>query len=161
MSLIRSLGTLPPKQALALALQEKARRQELLRKRAASQTFRQAPQFTERESLVLNREHPLSDLFYKRARYKVYWGGRGAAKTWAFAEALVRLASQLRIRILCVREFQASIADSAHRILTDTIERLGVQRWFVVTDKSIRTVSGSEFRFKGFHNNTQGIRSTE
>lgn len=117
--------------------------------------------FADVPSLVLNKEHVLSDLYYKKARYKVYWGGRGSAKSWAFAEALVRLAAAGALRILCVREFQSSIKDSSHKIIKDTITRLGLASWFNVTGDTITSRTGSEFIFKGLHNNVQGIKSTE
>lgn len=153
------------KQALVLALAEKTRRAKV--KQAQLLTLEQNNDklptltFLDVPSLVLNREHVLSDLYYKKARYKIYWGGRGSAKSWGFAEALIRLAAASPLRILCVREFQNSIKDSSHKILQDTIERLGLNSWFVVTEKSIRSKTGSEFIFKGLHNNEEGIKSTE
>lgn len=117
--------------------------------------------FLDVPSLVLNKDHVLSDLYYKKARYKVYWGGRGSAKSWGFAEALIRLAAAGALRILCVREFQNSIKDSSHKILKDTISRLGLDSWFTVTGDSIKSRTGSEFIFKGLHNNEEGIKSTE
>jgi phage terminase large subunit len=119
------------------------------------------PEFKNSPSLVLDKNHPLSDLYYKKARNKVYWGGRGSAKSWAFAEALVRLASQIPLRILCTREFQISIKDSSHKLLKDTITRLGMDSWFVVTANSIHSRIGSEFIFKGLHGAENGIRSME
>lgn len=112
-------------------------------------------------SLVLNRAHVLSDLYYKRARNKVYWGGRGSAKSWAMAEALIRKAAAAPLRILCTREFQNSIKDSSHKLLCDTITRLGLTNWFTVTGDSIKSRVGAEFLFKGLHNNVEGIKSTE
>lgn len=119
------------------------------------------PEFLNVPSLVLNRSHPLSDLYYKKKRFKVYWGGRGSAKSWGFAEALVRLAAALPLRILCVREFQNSIKDSSHKLLKDTITRLGLDSWFTVTADSIKSRVGAEFMFKGLHGNEQSIKSTE
>lgn len=156
-----SLRSLPPKQALVLALMEKARREKLKSQRLAVEQSSIPPQFLEVPSLVLNREHPLSDLYYKKARYKIYWGGRGSAKSWGVAEALIRLTSAQNLRVLCTREYQTSIKDSSHKILKDTIERLGMQSWFHITQDSIRSRSGAEFLFKGLHGNEQGIRSTE
>jgi phage terminase large subunit len=118
------------------------------------------PLATER-SLVLNRAHRLSKLYYKKARYKVYWGGRGSAKSWAIAEALIRMAAALPLRILCVREYQTSIKHSSHKLLKDTIYRLGMSSWFTVTGESIRSKSGAEFLFMGLHGNENTIRSTE
>lgn len=110
---------------------------------------------------MLDRRHPLSDLYYKKARFKVYWGGRGAAKSWGIAEALVRLAAALPLRVLCVREFQNSIKDSSHKLLKDTIEKLGFSSWFTVTANTITSRTGAEFMFKGLHGNEQSIKSTE
>jgi len=111
--------------------------------------------------LILNRAHPLSDLYYKKKRYKIVWGGRGSAKSWGVAEALVRLTAALPIRVLCTREYQNTIKDSSHKLLKDTIERLGMTTWFTVTDTSIKSRTGAEFIFKGLHANEEGIKSTE
>ena len=113
-------------------------------------------------SLVLDHNHPLSDLYYKKARYKVYWGGRGSAKSWGFAEALVRMAAAAPLRILCVREFQNSLADSSYQLMIDTIDRLNLRPWFHITEKTIRSKVGAQFKFRGLRsNNESGIRSTE
>jgi phage terminase large subunit len=112
-------------------------------------------------SLVLDQNHVFSDLYYKKSRYKVYWGGRGSGKSWAIAEALVRKAAAVPLRILCLREYQNSIKDSSHKIIADTIRRLGLQSWFNITATGITSRVGSEFIFKGCFGNIDGIRSTE
>lgn len=112
-------------------------------------------------SLVLDKNHVFSDLYYKKARYKVYWGGRGSAKSWAIAEALIRQAAALPLRILCLREFQNSIKESSHKILSDTIKRLGFESWFTITNDSIKSRVGAEFFFKGCFNKLDSLKSTE
>lgn len=147
-----------------MALMEKARRQRLKNQQALANASESRPEFDplhSERSLVLNKDHKLSHLYYRKARYKVFWGGRGSAKSWAFAEALIRMTAVLPLRVLCVREFQASIKDSSHKILKDTITRLGMDAWFHVTKEGITSRSGAEFIFKGMHGNEQGIRSTE
>src|SRR5579872_3822085 len=52
-------------------------------------------------------------------QYKVYWGGRGGAKSWSVARILVWMAHTKRLRILCTREIQSSIKDSVHKLLCD------------------------------------------
>jgi phage terminase large subunit len=167
---MQSLQALPKKQVLASVLAEKARRfkaaQELARNREAAERLRRTdderPQVSDTAtSLVLDRDHPLSDLYYRRAPYKVYWGGRGSAKSWGVAEALIRKASESALRILCTRQFQNKIQHSSHKMLKDTIIRLGLSAWFTVTDTSIKSHVGSEFIFQGLHGNDQGIRSLE
>lgn len=98
---------------------------------------------------------------FKEIRYKVFYGGRGGAKSWQFARALVLIASSQKKRILCVREYQNSIKDSVHKLLKDQIEILGLLEYFKVTDDSIKSTAGSEFLFKGLKKDIQSIKSTE
>lgn len=94
-------------------------------------------------------------------RYRVLYGGRGSGKSWGVAEALVRYAAGTSGRILCCREIQTSIRDSVHKLLVDTIERIGFQKYFIVTRETIRSRLGAEFLFKGLKLNIQDIKSTE
>jgi phage terminase large subunit len=166
MSLIASLRALPPKQALALALAEKARRakkkatqeqlsQDLVNASASSSL----PTLLDVPSLILNRDHPLSALYYEKARYKVYWGGRGSAKSWGFAEALVRIMAERPVLVLCAREHQNSIKDSVHSLLKATIARLGLENWFEVTEREIRSKTGAKAIFWGLWGKDDDLRS--
>lgn len=113
-------------------------------------------------SSVFLPKHAIRDLLEKQARYKVYYGGRGAIKSWGVAEALIRRADAGFERILCAREFQNSIKDSVHKLLSDTIDRMGLSHRFTVTLTSIRhNVTGAEFIFKGLHHNYNEIKSME
>lgn len=103
---------------------------------------------------------PFEPLF-RPARYKVFYGGRGGAKSWAFAQALIIQALQKPLRVLCARELQSSIADSVHKLLADTIERMGFLARFEITRQSIRAVNGTEFIFKGLRHNSTEIKSLE
>ena len=99
---------------------------------------------------------------YRPRRYKVFYGGRGGAKSWAFARALLVLSLQSKKRILCAREFQASIADSVMSLLVDQVYRLRLQRFFDTQKTSIRALStGSEFKFTGLRVNPDSMRSFE
>lgn len=99
---------------------------------------------------------------FKPNRYKVFYGGRGGAKSWAFARTLVVLAYTQPLRILCAREFQNSIADSVHRLLSDQIDVLGLGQWFKVQNATITSLTtGSEFLFKGLRHNINEIKSLE
>lgn len=101
-----------------------------------------------------------SELFHPK-RYKVYYGGRGGAKSWAFADALLMLAGQKRLRILCARELQVSIADSVHKLLADQIRYYGLENFYQVQKTTIIGKNGSEFLFKGLKHNIAEIKSTE
>jgi len=160
---IASLRALPPKQALALVLMERVKRLKKERERTAARAMARSsttPEFADVPSLVLDPNHKLH-ILTKPAPYKILWGGRSSTKSWGTAEHLVRLIASGPYRWLCTREFQVSIKDSAHRLLKDTITRLGLDSWYVVTKESITSRAGGEFIFKGLHNNEQGIRSTE
>ena len=98
---------------------------------------------------------------FKPKRYKTFHGGRGGAKSWAVARALVMMASAKKLRILCTREVQNSIKDSVHKLLKDQIEMLGLNPWFRITNESITSSTGSEFLFKGLRFDPLGIKSTE
>lgn len=92
-------------------------------------------------------------------RYKVLWGGRGAGRSWSVARALLIEAATTPLRVLCTREFQVSIADSVHRLLTDQIARLGLP--YQVTQREIRHPNGSLFIFEGLRHNVTKIKSME
>ena len=98
---------------------------------------------------------------FRPARYKVLYGGRGGAKSWGIARALVLIAASSKKRILCAREVQNTMRDSVHKLLKDQIETLGLMPWFTITENSIRSSAGSEFIFKGLRFDVQGVKSTE
>lgn len=99
--------------------------------------------------------------FFKPARYKVAYGGRGSGKSYNIATMLLILATQNKLRILCTREFQISIKDSVHKLLSDRIKELELTNKFKITDKDIKAINGSEFIFKGLHNSIDEIKSME
>lgn len=100
------------------------------------------------------------DLFTP-ARLKIYRGGRGKGASWSFARAALLRVAESGKRVLCAREYQASIADSVHRLLADQIELLGMGGIFKVTRSEIVCRNGGMFLFKGVRNNPAEIKSLE
>lgn len=98
---------------------------------------------------------------FQPKRYKVPKGGRGSSKSWTIAQILLILSGKQKLRILCTREFQKTIKDSVHKLLKDTIERLGYGGFFRVTDGSVIGKNGAEFIFAGLHANIAQIKSME
>lgn len=100
---------------------------------------------------------------FQSARYKVFHGGRGSGKSWGVARALLILARQKRLRVLCTREVQKSIKDSVHALLSDQIAALGFGADFQILETEIRcTVTGSVFLFGGLQQHTvESIKSFE
>ena len=64
-----------------------------------------------------------SELF-KPHRYKVFYGGRGGAKSRSFARALLLIGTQRAIRCLCAREVQNSIREKHPHVRGEDTERL-------------------------------------
>jgi hypothetical protein len=98
---------------------------------------------------------------FRKSRFKVLHGGRGSAKSWTIATVLIILAMQSCIRVLCCREIQNSIEESVHKLLEDSIYRLGVDGLFEINDKEIKCVNGSTFSFIGLHKARKKIKSYE
>ena len=100
-------------------------------------------------------------ILFDPARYKVLYGGRGGAKSWGVARALLIIGAKQPTRILCAREFQTSIKDSVHKLLSDQIFALGLQDFYEITQTAIRGMNGTEFSFAGLKNNVANIKSFE
>lgn len=104
---------------------------------------------------------PKLELLFKPARYKVLYGGRGGGKSQSIARALLLLGAQKKHRILCCREFQNSIRDSVHKLLSDQIEALGLAAHYDIQQTVIRGANGTEFMFEGLRHNATKLKSTE
>ena len=102
------------------------------------------------------------EFLFKPARYKVLHGGRGSAKSWGIARALLIQAAQRPLRVLCTREVQKSIKDSVHRLLSDQIQALGLGWFYEILETEIRGPNGSLFLFAGLAQHTvESIKSYE
>lgn len=86
---------------------------------------------------------------FQPARYKVLYGGRGGAKSWGVARTLLTIGTTKRIRVLCAREIQKTIADSVHKLLADQIAELGLSGFYTVQETTIFGPNGTEFVFAG------------
>lgn len=94
------------------------------------------------------------------SRYKIAYGGRGSAKSWSVARLLLLRVMQSPTRVLCAREYQASIADSVHKLLSDTIINLELPG-FTIGKTTISHVIGSEIIFIGLARNPHNVKSFE
>ena len=97
----------------------------------------------------------LRPLLQDRARYRVLFGGRGGAKSWSVARALLVLGASKPLRILCARETQTSITQSVHQLLSDQVEALGLGEFWTVLETELRGKNGSQINFAGLRQ--QGI----
>lgn len=99
---------------------------------------------------------------FQPIRYKVARGGRGSAKSWSFARALLMKGIEKPLRILCTREVQKSIKDSVHKLLCDQITALGCGSFYQPLETEIRGRNGTLFIFAGLSQQTvESIKSYE
>lgn len=98
---------------------------------------------------------------FEPARYIVFHGGRGGAKSHSIATALLLRAAQQRLRVLCCRETQRSIRDSVKRLLDDKIAKCGLTDFYDSIETEIRGANGSLFVFAGLRTDPNTIRSLE
>lgn len=106
---------------------------------------------------------PFQELFQptKQWRHYVYYGGRASGKSTTVAIFLLVEGMRRRVRILCTREYQNSIKESVHSLLTSLIDKYDLNTWEVSNDKIKNLKTGSEIIFIGTHNNAQSIKSME
>ena len=90
----------------------------------------------------------------KDLRHIVLYGGRASGKSTSVALSLLILGMNKKLRILCTREVQNSIADSVHKLLSDLISKYKLNTWEVQKDIIKNKQTGSEIFFKGLHNNS-------
>lgn len=93
-------------------------------------------------------------------RWKIVHGGRGGAKSETIGRLLIALTLEDGGLNLCTREFQTSIADSVHALLSSLISEMGVQSLFKITERAIECVNGGAFIFKGLKHSIDEIKST-
>lgn len=101
----------------------------------------------------------MASTLFTPSRYKIYWGGRGGAKSVSIARALLVLGYSEKHKILCAREIQKSIQDSVHSLLKEQIEELGLQDFYEIQKSTILGRNGTEFLFAGLRSNIANIKS--
>jgi phage terminase large subunit len=94
--------------------------------------------------------------------YKALYGGRGTAKSYGIATALVIIANARSTRIVCGRQFQNSIRDSSKSTIENRIKFLGLEKEFTITHNEIvHKRNGSRFTFVGLERNKESIKSLD
>ncbi len=101
------------------------------------------------------------ECLFRPGRYKVLYGGRGGAKSWGIARALLALGTSKRLRVLCAREIQKSITDSVHRLLADQVAAMGLGGFYEIQQSTIKSANGTLFFFAGLRHNINNIKSVE
>lgn len=111
---------------------------------------------------IANIEFPLSmQPLFSPFRYKILYGGRGGAKSWGIARALLVIGAKTPLRILCARELQKSIKDSVHKLLSDQVSEMGFDSLYDIQQAKITGKNGTEFFFESLRYNSSQIKSYE
>ncbi len=100
-------------------------------------------------------------LFDNDWREAAVYGGRFSLKSHTVARILLIKARQKKNRVACFREFQNSISESSHQLLSDLIRQYELTDFKITNNSIINTINGSDFIFRGLWNNEQSIKSIE
>ena len=106
---------------------------------------------------------PVFEPLLEPSRYKGAWGGRGSGKSQAFADLIIIRALQTPgLRVLCCREIQKSLKESAKRLIESKIEGYGLGSLFECQSAEIKTPGGGVIVFAGLQDHTsESIKSYE
>jgi hypothetical protein len=115
----------------------------------------------EKEQVLVDLPEEYRRLFDDDWREAAVWGGRYSLKSHSVARYLLLRAREEKTRVACFREFQSSIAESSHQLLSDLIKQYEFVDFKVTDNSIINTANGSDFLFKGLYNNEQTIKSIE
>ena len=113
------------------------------------------------EKLITPKFPPKLKFLFEPHPYKIVYGGRGGAKSWGMARALLLKGMQQKLLILCAREYQNSIEESVHRLLKTQVEAMGLEKFYKVQDKTIVGINGTEILFRGLKVNIGSLKSYE
>lgn len=100
----------------------------------------------------------LLPLIQKKKRFKIVIGGRGSAKSHTIADICLMDAQTRGIKTGCFREYQNSIEDSVHSLLSEEIERLELAG-FEVQNQAILHNNQDVFKFRGLSRNAESVKS--
>lgn len=100
-------------------------------------------------------------LFDSDWRESAVYGGRNSLKSHTVARFLLIRARERKTRVGCFREFQNSITESSHQLLSDLIKKYELNDFQVTNNTIVNIKTGSDFLFKGLWQNDQSIKSIE
>lgn len=113
------------------------------------------------EQKVMQIPQEYRRLFDNDWREAAVYGGRFSLKSHTVARYLLVMARQQKTRVWCFREYQNSIRESSHQLLSDLISFYWLSDFQVTNNSIINTINGSDFIFKGLWNNEQSVKSIE
>lgn len=115
----------------------------------------------EQKQTIVEIPQEFRRLFDNDWREAAVYGGRYSLKSHSVARYLLLKARMAKIRVACFREFQNSIAESSHQLLSDLIKQYEFTDFEITNNSIINKVTGSDFIFKGLYQNEQSVKSIE
>lgn len=101
----------------------------------------------------------LKPMFLRPKRLMALIGGRGSGKTVAEGGKGLIGMHDLGRNLMCIREFQSSISDSVHAVLSSEVSRLEFDN-SDITERTIKfTHNNSMARFMGLSRNPESVKS--
>jgi phage terminase large subunit len=101
----------------------------------------------------------LKPMFLNPKRFIILIGGRGSGKSIAKGDHGLISMHDLGRNLMCIREFQSSISDSVHALLSAEVKRLELDN-SDVTERSIKfTHNNAMARFQGLSRNPESVKS--
>jgi len=102
----------------------------------------------------------LERILTTKARIIVVIGGRSGGKSEGIGRILMLWGQTQGADILCGRQYQNSIDDSVHKLLTGLVDKLGMSG-VSNTDAKIDFAGGGGVRYKGFNRSSSAARSAQ
>ena len=101
----------------------------------------------------------LKPMFLNPKRFIALIGGRGSGKSLAKGGHGIIGMHDLGRNLMCIREFQSSVSDSVHALLSSEIDRLEMDN-SDITERSIKfTHNDAMARFMGLSRNPESVKS--
>jgi len=98
-------------------------------------------------------------MFLNPKRFMILIGGRGSGKTLVEGDHGLINMHDLGRNMMCIREFQSSISDSVHAVLSSEAKRLELDNTDI-TERTIKfTHNNSMARFMGLSRNPESVKS--
>lgn len=93
-------------------------------------------------------------------RFKIIIGGRGGGKSETIAAIIAGMVDQSGCRAVCCREFQTSIKQSVHSLVSRKVRDLGLEG-FDVLAQEIQHRNGGMITYQGLARDPQAIKSID
>jgi phage terminase large subunit len=98
---------------------------------------------------------------WQKKRFIVSRGGRACAKSWSTFRKVLLDGMEAKHLILCCRETQSSIKESAYRLLCNQVRELGLEDFYTILADKLVGRNGTEIIFEGIYRNADKLRSYE